>query len=219
MKNHMDMSLETQFKNIDTLTWLPFIGKNYFASKRKILVVGESHYIPKDDDAEYYQNETWTREFILKEGMAAKPWYQETAKNALTREIEKTITGGLDSNIWNELAFFNLIQRLLDSREIEDRPTYDDVSFGLKNFKKVVAHLDPDLLIFCGVKAANHFHELHEDGVFEITPIDLPKVKLNGAYPRQFDLTYAGKTRRCTFVKHPSKGISAEKWAEIIFRE
>ena len=217
MKNQLDMSLDEKLLAILSLSWLPFVGKNYLKSDQKILIVGESHYVPEDDDEEFYARKEWTREYILKEGLELEPWYMGTAKNALTREIEKTISGGLDKETWNNVAFFNLIQRLLSSINKVDRPTYNDIIDGLKAFKEVVPILDPDMIIFCGVEAGKHFEQIHHDPDFKIEEIDLPKVKINGAYPRQYDLTFNNKTRRCTFVKHPSMGYSVEEWRPIIF--
>ena len=76
MKEFLDTSLDVKFEKIDSLKWLPFIGQNYFHEKIKTLVVGESHYVPINEEPEFYNNDTWTRQFILKEGLQIKPWNQ-----------------------------------------------------------------------------------------------------------------------------------------------
>lgn len=36
---------DENFNKIDGLNWLPWVGKEYFDSERRILIVGESHYL------------------------------------------------------------------------------------------------------------------------------------------------------------------------------
>ena len=32
------------FMDIENLSWLPWVGVNYFQSKRRVLIIAESHY-------------------------------------------------------------------------------------------------------------------------------------------------------------------------------
>lgn len=50
MNNILDKSLDSQFDKIENLTWFPWVGKGYKCAKRKLLVVGESHYLNEDSD-------------------------------------------------------------------------------------------------------------------------------------------------------------------------
>ena len=51
MNNILDKSLDSQFDKIENLTWFTWVGKGYKCAKRKLLVVGESHYLNEDSDA------------------------------------------------------------------------------------------------------------------------------------------------------------------------
>ena len=50
MNNILYKSLDSQFDKIENLTWFPWVGKGYKCAKRKLLVVGESHYLNEDSD-------------------------------------------------------------------------------------------------------------------------------------------------------------------------
>ncbi len=217
MKEYLDTSLDEKFSEIESLKWLPFVGKNYFNQKVKTLIVGESHYVPADEDPEFYKDASWTRQFILKEGIQAKPWNLSSVKNNLIREMEKTILGEVNNDLWNSVAYFNLIQRLLPSISGNDRPTYDDIRNGLYNFKETVGLLAPDIIIFCGVEASKHFQNLLNSENFRIEEFKFGKEKINGSFPKSFELTLDNKKCICYFVKHPSMAYSANLWRDFIF--
>lgn len=216
MREYVDPSLDDEFNKIDSLNWLPFIGVNYFKEKYKTLIIGESHYVPIDEDPDFYNVKNWTRQFILKEGLQIKPWFQNQPKNSLVREIEKTLEGDVNNKLWENIAYFNLIQRLLPSIKGQDRPTYEDIKIGLNTFKKIVELFNPDRILFCGVEAAKHFQNLISNDKFQINEYKCPPHTINGAYPKSFELIFNEKKCICYFVKHPSMGYSSDQWSEFI---
>lgn len=218
MKQHLDTSLDAIFANEKSLQWLPFIGKEYLTSFHKVIIIGESHYVPKDEDPEFYLRNTWTREFILKDGLQIKPWNSSERKNNLIREVERTLVGEEQNTFWNTVAYFNLIQRLLPSIKGQDRPTYEDIVEGLKTFKKVFPVLNPDFILFCGVEAGKHFKNLLHDEKFQICEFDNPNYKINGCFPKSFTIETSEKIVNCYFVKHPSMAYSFDKWRNFIFK-
>ena len=216
MKKYIDVSLDDKFVEIESLKWLPFIGQNYFQQKTRTLVVGESHYLPINEDEEFYNDVSWTRKFILKEGLQIKPWNLSDTKNNLVREVEKTLIGEIRSELWNDLSYFNLIQRLLPSIKGQDRPTSEDFVNGLLTFKEIVGFLNPDRIIFCGVKAGKFFKEKLEDKNFLIQEYKFGKTKINGAYPKSFKFNINNKECLCYFIKHPSSFYTSNHWREFI---
>lgn len=40
----LSQDLDPQFDAIHTLSWYPWVGKDYFSARHKILIVAESHY-------------------------------------------------------------------------------------------------------------------------------------------------------------------------------
>ncbi len=219
MINHIETILDEKFKTLKLLNWLPFIGKDYFTQKNKILIIGESHYVPKGESTECYNDINWTRHFILKEGLQLYPWFKGETKNNLIREVEKTINNKIDNEFWNQVTFFNLIQRLLESKEKNNRPTYEDIKNGLYFFKSIVDFLNPDTIVFCGLEASKHFVNLLNDNEFKIEELNFPKEKINNSYPKSFQVIYNGKKCSCFFIKHPSSFYSSELWREFIFKK
>ena len=63
MNNILDKSLDSQFDKIENLTWFPWVGKGYKCAKRKLLVVGESHYLNEDSD----ENNEKRRELLIRD--------------------------------------------------------------------------------------------------------------------------------------------------------
>lgn len=211
---YIDMKYDEEFKSNTKLTWFPFVGKNYETSNPKWLIVGESHYLPTDEEESSYIHKEWTREFILKDGIRIAPWYDNEVKNNLTREIEKTLFNKLDSSCWNFLAYYNLIQRLLPN--IAMRPTYGDIVEGLNTFTEVITILKPNKVVFCGVEAGKHFEFVLKQKGIEVFPIELDSNKINGTYPKRFDIKLNDLTICCLFIKHPSMGYTAELWRKYI---
>ena len=217
----IDISLDIQFGQLKSLTWKPYIGKNYNLTTPKILVVGESHYVPDGENFNDYHQSNWTREFILKEGLQQKPWYSETKKNNLIREVEKTLLAlkKVDSansiKLWNNISYYNFIQRLMTS--LDKRPTYEDIINGWKTFQKVYDILQPDIIIFCGIESSKHLVNFNStNNEFNIRPLDTAFDKINRTYPRSFILQRNGNSTTCLFIKHPSMMYSWEPWSKIL---
>ena len=43
-------SFDKEFKKINTLKWLPWVGENYEHQNPQLLIVGESHYAWEDEE-------------------------------------------------------------------------------------------------------------------------------------------------------------------------
>ena len=52
MDQIVEVKYDSQFNQIENLTWYPWVGKDYEDGKRRILIVGESHYIDEDIEDE-----------------------------------------------------------------------------------------------------------------------------------------------------------------------
>lgn len=221
LSNFIDSRYDEDFSKIEELIWKPFIGKNYNNLDSKILIVGESHYVPDNEDSNGYEDEGWTRMFIAKEGLQEYPWYSGTQKNNLVREIEKTIVGTenfskeVGRKFWNSVSYYNFVQRLLTSRD--NRPTYNDLISGWEVNFQVCKILQPDIIIFCGVESSKHFSFMNDKFLaFESSIIEITNEKINRTYPRAFNLEHDGKKTVCLFIKHPSAGYTWRPWSNIL---
>lgn len=141
---------------------LPFVGKNYISLKhKKVLLVGESHYMPQNSivhhdvdewyngfpnlnsDEQGYCNTCGTR--VYKSGQFGKE--VDRCLNSICPSI---------SNAWEEVASINYflrpadytqnIKNLWEHSSAQERVM--DCEHALKNFIDVVKILKPDLVVF-----------------------------------------------------------------------
>ena len=212
----VDFVLDSDFNRITDLKWLPFVGKEYFNQLDRLLIVGESHYLPVDEDEALYLRKEWTREFIYKEGLQIQPYYINTSKNKLISNVEKTINIFDPNFSWDNACYFNLIQRLLPSIQGKDRPVYHDYIFGLRVFSKLLPLLKPKMVLFCGIEASKHIKGVFEGEKIQINDIYTPDEKINGSYPKVFEIKQDNIDCKVYFVRHPSRYYSSEKWGHFI---
>ena len=231
MKPFLDDKFDERFKEpLNQLQWLPWVGRNYLQcpTGRKMLIVGESHYVPANENAEDgYDAKTWTRMFILKEGLKQVPWCCGNKVNPLISNTEKVIiwddakaTDEFKRKFWSSVAYFNIIQRLLTSRN--SRPSYTDWELGWKVFFTVEEILRPDIVLFCGVEASKQisFFEkaLHDLNYSHSGIIRHPKV--GNTSPRTTIINIENRySIPVVFIKHPSKCFPVHYWAEFLFSQ
>lgn len=221
LSNYTDTKFDETFSKLENLIWKPFIGKLYNKTTPKILIVGESHYVPTGENFEDYLDPNWTRLFIAKEGLQETPWYSGTHKNNLVREVEKTLIRSenyseeVSRKLWDSVCYYNFVQRLIPIRD--KRPTYGDLILGWEVNFNLYNILLPDIMLFCGVESAKHFQTMNDRlHAFNANAIELTKDMINGAYPKGFIIERNGKTTLCLFIKHPSQGYTWEPWSDML---
>jgi hypothetical protein len=227
MNPFIEDKFDEKFKEYQPqLHWLPWVGKNYLQcpSNKKLLIVGESHYVPENENAEDgYDAETWTRMFILKEGLKQEPWINRNAINPLIKNTEKAIFWDDDEasdefkrKLWSSVAYFNIIQRLLNS--INSRPSEEDWNLGWETFIKVIEILSPDFVLFCGVEASNQIASLNAALFNSNLKTEGIKryAKIGNTYPRTATITHDNVSIPIIFIKHPSRCFPVHLWGEFL---
>ena len=205
--------------NFDNLKWQPWIGPNYHAAEKKLLIIGESHYdsVNREGDLEYAECIQW---FIhgVEVGDPNNP-------QPFIRNIERAFYGDNPTpdqkqTFWNSIAYHVLIQRTLASRD--ERPVNDDFVNGWNNFFKIVHQLKPDYCLFCGVEAAAYngaFIEAANNHNFKAVNITHGKKVGNVALRFTTIADENGHESKLLFIKHPSSYFKREEWGEIIEEE
>ena len=221
MDSYLDKGLDVHFKSIQPqLHWLPWVGKNYLNSPqgKRLLLLGESHYVPDDEDESGYLKDTWTRDFIRKEGLKQPHWYMGNPINPLIRNTEKAImnsdiiTDDSKIKIWQSVSFYNLVQKLLSSRKGEHRPIDEDFDHGWDVFFKIVDFLKPDTCIVLGKSSCGRlgYHlNNNETGWDRMIPEFYSKEKI-------INLSKDGYKLKLIFIKHPSSYFSWKNWAGFL---
>ena len=206
----MITELDSTFDSIESLKWFPWIGNEY--DKTKFLIIGESHY----EDGDFWQlgNKETTRM------ITQKRIDDVNGKWTLHRNVEKTILNKTDisfdqrQELWNSVAYWNLVQRLLDSRNQDDRPNDNDFDLGWKLFFEIYKILEPK---FCLVLGKAPYGRLGNYLTNFQTEWKVAKSELN-PNEKIFKLTNGKQEMTLIFINHPSGsfGFDYQKWAEIL---
>lgn len=228
MENNGETSYDEGFDNISNLKWLPWVGRNYKGSPNKLLIIGESHYkwtatgeeTPKSIEEQLKSKgftrwviETWALDFEN----SRKKYKNNNRK--LFDGIENVLLGTKNDNLWQNVAFYNFIQRDLDWTKKEDKeiPKPADWLGGREVFFKVLNILKPTHCLFCGVGIASSLYK-------QIDIKDCEKVISRGVKPRIAEYQYKdkdisfNKNVSLIFILHPSwiKGKAIENWGKFV---
>lgn len=207
---------------IDQLTWVPWVGKNYanLPQGRKVLIVAESHYTNEQDPdkaplsiAESVGDKSYTRA-VVSESLVGAEWSTRTLST-----MHQLFYSPTDREVfWGDVAFFNLIQRPMWYRDGNpERPTWEDFWAGWKAFLKVIEILKPDHVLFIGVEAANHFNGFMSHHGHDHVAVDWPE-KVGSAYARTASLLVGGTQIPLHFIKHCGSYFSTDRWSDYLHR-
>lgn len=223
MSENINMNFDEQFKNIQALKWLPWVGKDFsnLPEKRKLLVVAESHYDWHEEgsleDLEYPE---FTRWFIEGHTISAPNNPTKVIRNTERALFYDNPTNEQKIGFWQSVSYYNIVQRAMES--INERPNDLDYSIGWDTFFKVINILQPDYVLFCGVEASNHtyhFNQAFKDNNFTSDGIQWLDM-IGNTYSRIAELNLNDNYNpKLVFIKHPSKYFSWENWAEFIDKE
>lgn len=203
-------TFDCDFDEIKFLEWYPWIGKDF--KKTNILLIGESHY--EDGDFWQFGNKETSR-IITKKRLD-----DVNGKWTLHRNVEKTILNKVNISLderkefWNSVVYWNLVQRLLDSRNENDRPNFEDFALGWKLFFQVYTVLKPKYCIVLGKASfaalGNYLTNFQSEWKFAKSEL----------HPNEKILKLDNGKQEVTliFINHPSGsfGFQYQKWSEII---
>ncbi len=221
MEQHIDNSFDKHLLNISSLTWLPWIGKDFKKNSRRLLIVGESHYALGDNDEDYQKrfreatdNKTFTRECIY-ESPVCGDWRNNTFDN-----IHRVILRSNDFDkelFWEQVVFYNFIPRLMDYR-VKERPTWVDFYSSWKTFIELINILNPTDCVFIGVSASNSFNQAMDELRIKYEPVKWLE-GIGTAYARTASLNLNENKIKLSFIQHASQMFSWSKWNTFLARE
>lgn len=209
----MITNFDTDFDEIKKLKWFPWIGKNY--SKNGLLILGESHY---EDGDEWQEGNKLTSRIITE-----KRYDNTIGKWTLHNNVEKSVLNSSEVSLnerrkfWDSVTYFNLVQRLLDSRERTDRPTDDDFDEGWEVFLNVIEVLEPRFVLVLGKasygRLGYYLNNCQKDWIKE--------ENISNTNEKIFNLKKNDRKMKMVFINHPSGsfGFNYKKWAALIDEE
>ena len=221
--NLLDLSKDNALDKIPSLTWLPWIGKNYFNSNKKLLIIGESHYSDGITEEAFFHNQKlayrndFTRNTIY-QTQIQKAYEHKPLKNLFTALFGSS---AIDENkVWSELAYYNFVQRSMNystsnGEKNTEQPTIKDFDLGGETFIELVKILKPTDCIFIGVRAAEPFERMMDK--LNIKRTDrVVHPEINNVSPRTASITMDGQPINLTFIKHTSAYFSPEAWSGFL---
>lgn len=167
--------------------------------RKKVLVLGESHYCANESDA----TPDITRKVIEDFLNPSSEW--EPYKNTYTK-FERALAGKeLDASnkieLWNHIAFYNYVQEPMKGARFA--PTEEQYKKSEKAFWKVIEELTPDYIIVWGIRLYNKLPEVGYRYQGDVSD-DL------------YDLWVYNKTTLVLPIYHPSAGFDWYYWHNVI---
>jgi hypothetical protein len=139
---------DEELEKVPNLKWLPWIGHNFCSTG--LLLIGDSFY---EDSDEWLEDKFAARHFVYNQGLSSfKPEY---SNRKFFQVIEKTVLNQADTDFkerekfWVSSAYFNLVQRILPSRQV--RPQDTDFDLGWTAALNVAEILRPKICIKLGI--------------------------------------------------------------------
>lgn len=204
----------------------PWVGKYYSTGgifKKKILVVGESHYCGsekcngkcgfRDFPEGGCEDFTYNTVMDYLNGCSGR-WTATYKKFERSLYVNKDGTTTMEdsNNIWQSIAFFNFLQVAMT--EARKAGTNEDYLEGQKAFLEVIEKLQPDLIIIWGVRLFDKLPGI-TDGWLWGDDLEIDGYKVQNGY---YQLKNGTKSRVIT-VYHPSVGYSWDWWHQVIATE
>lgn len=213
-------SFDEQFRKIDGLTWLPWVGKDYEKSERRILLIAESHYVKDDSEniekakQEWLNDETSTRQCV-QECPIEKWWH-----NNMYANLHKALFLEDDFNaekLWSHISFYDFVQRPMDYT-IQERPVEKDFLSGWEVFCKVIDIIKPTDCIFIGVKASDTFVYSMNQLKIEHSDIEYEKIDDVKTYGRTFSMPKGNQNILMAAIQHTSSFFSPPVWHDSLLK-
>jgi len=203
-----DYSFDKKFKKDKLIKFYPYVGKDYKDQKIKILILGESHYIEKD---ELSKLEEYNADISLTRGILIENYFANIRKDKTNpypyvkcfRNTAAMITNKeyhCSDNIWRKLAFYNYFQKIVGvgakGKEFIDESLIEKSRVAYFN---VLETLKPTIVIAWGIGSLYYKW--------------VPQEKCEIIDEENFLYRYIDKQDTLIWhIRHPSQGFSYEAY-------
>lgn len=177
--NFFDDKLKLQIKHLNNYPqMLPFVGNKWLSQSRKILLLGESHFIPvsgleQKNITDWYNNTSekfnkdiadyiFTRNVINKADNVKDEGFEKPLTifyNIKTAMKDNIAFLKNESQIFPFLSFYNYFQKpcFVIGGSIQNNEEDDEIAY--QTLKAVVNIIEPSLIIFVSTKAKKSFEK------------------------------------------------------------
>lgn len=209
-------TFEELFKEVEGLTWFPWVGSNY--NENKLLLVGESHYAKDKGKNDFFLTNKNATVGTIEDVIKGVTWKLFSNTQHALLGTEKVDKGAL----WSNLAFYNFIQRPMQTTK--GRPTPNDYIEGWKVFFELLEIIKPTHCIFLGSSGAKYLWSLiekNDNGVFIKNKCSLEQRdrKIGRFLGKVAHLEFEDVSTDITFIRHPSAFFKKEEWHSYLIEK
>jgi len=207
----MDTQKDLEFKSVENIKWLPFVGSRFFETpeENRVLIVGESHYHDNTEESIIKHDNPYYTRIVINE-LAIDRFYWNTK---IFPNFHKTLFGNddFDTNIfWNLVSYYNFIQRPMETNK--GRPSSKEFSGSWKTFFDIVKILKPKVCLFIGNTSADQLLKAIPDSGFSCEKVNWVE-QINGAYAKVALIkNEENEEIKILFIKHTSQRYTWQKW-------
>lgn len=215
LEDVLDFSLDNQIQEIKDLKWLPWIGKSFFKTPTKLLIVGESHYTGQGQESiNELEDIRFTRDCVFEQG------YENLYHVRLYQNIHRMLMGNKSfdtKNLWRNLSYHNFIQIPLSNISI--RPSYQDFFKSAPVFWEILKVLKPKYCLMCGLSSEgaliNFLTSINVEIKSKKGIRSIPKVN-DKEYPREYIIKIDNDSVNLIYVYHPSRQRNSNNWNDYL---
>lgn len=210
---------DIEFNTIKNLSWLPWVGSDFFRNDRRLLIIGESHYVNGETMEDYQKSLSYLSQINFTRNLIIETQIDDLYSHKALDNLFKTLFGNKIINkhkVWQNIAFYNFVQRTMNyglgNQEI---PNITDFDNGWKTFIDVVKIIKPTDCIFIGVTAATSFERMMDQmNISRTARIYHPKI--GNTAPALASINIDDNEVQITFIKHTSAFFSPKKWQPFL---
>lgn len=216
---------DIDLKKIPILSWLPWIGADYFNKNNRLLIIGESQYAQGETAIAYEEDLARATRIDFTRNAVLQTQIQNHYKHPALDNLLKALFGNTFMNkekLWKNIAFYNFVQRVMDYSSFDgkktEQPAITDFDEGWKVFAEVVKILKPTDCIFIGVSAAMPFERMMDQ--LKIKHSDrISHDKIGNTNPISASVEIEGHITNISFVRHSSAYFSPEDWKPFLRKQ
>ena len=214
---------DNDFKKIEGLKWLPWVGKNYDATR--IFVLGASHYEwIKQGEAGYQdmkdsiERSEFTRGIVAGHGLMRDSSGANTFCNFRKCLLnDDAYSFDAKKELWSSVLFYNLLQEPMIG-DTDTIVTDDNEAIAWDVFKKITIMLKPEICIVWGVSVLDYWSKKHD----EFKDKYEHKEKVGGSYPRETVINIDRYNVPICVIQHPSRYFDdaiPTQWREYLLTQ
>lgn len=218
MKTSTMIQHDSELNSIPNLSWLPWIGSEYFKNNNRLIIIGESQYAQGETAIAYEEDLAKVTRIDFTRNAVLQTQIQNHYKHPALDNLLKALfgNGSIDkAKLWKNVAFYNFVQRIMDYSSFDgkktEQPTTADFDAGWKVFVEVVKILKPTDCIFIGVRAATPFERMMDQLNIKRSN-RIAHDKVGNTNPISASIEIEGHSTNISFIRHSSAYFSPEEW-------